>query len=96
MLSQLQIVEDPLRDFLISIVALEIGLMLFFLHRKKPNWKNFLNSMTMLGLIMAPVSLTIPILVQYQGWMYYFPLIYLVGLNLWLFFAKYKIYGKTI
>ncbi len=83
-----------LTNLLIAITGLEIGLILFLLIRKKPETKNFVASMTILILVMAVVGGTIPFLTEHKGFMYLFPLIYLVGLNGWLFFAKDKVYGK--
>ena len=86
--------EDPLRDFLFGIVALEIGLFLFWLRRKFPQYHHFFDSMTILMLFMAAVSPTIGILSEHKGFMYFFIPIFLAGANGWLFFARYVIFDK--
>lgn len=82
-------------DFLLGLVALEIGVMLYGLHRRFPTWRKLIDSMTILILFMAPVGLTIPLLLSYRIDMYYFLPTFLIGLNGWLFFAKHIIYGKN-
>ena len=88
--------ENAILNFEISILALVIGIMLFVMYRKYPQYKNFMDSMTMLLLIMAPVGLTIPIISEYKGGMYLFPVFYFLGLTGWLFFTKHMIYGKEL
>lgn len=87
--------REAFTKFLLGIVALEIGLMLYGLRRKYPTLEKFLDSLTILILFMASVGLTIPLLLAYHLGMYFFLPIYLLGLNGWLFFAQYVIYGKN-
>lgn len=83
----------PLIDFLTSIIAFEIGLLLFFLNRKYKVTK-FVESVTMLLLMMAPATLIIPLLAPYQGYIYFFLPIYIIAINGWLFFTRNIIFGK--
>lgn len=85
--------EDPLIDFLIGFIAFAIGLSLFFLRRIHGKEK-FVDSMTTIFLIMAPTTLTIPLLAEHKGYIYFFLSIYLLAVNGWLFFAKNFIFGK--
>ena len=87
--------REAFTNFMIGISALEIGLMLYLFRRKFPAWEKFWDSMAILLLFMASVGLTFPLLVEYHVGVYYFLLIYLIGLNGWLFFAKHVIYGKN-
>ena len=87
--------EGALGNFLIGIVALEIGVMLILLRRKHPESENFVTSMAVLILIMSAVSLTFPVLVEHKGLVYYFLPIYLLGVNGWLLVAKHFIYRKA-
>jgi len=87
-------VEDPIRDFLIGFLALVIVIMLFVVHRRFPQADKFVHSMAILIPIMALVGLTVPLLVERPGYMYYFLPIYLIGLNGWLFFARYGIFDR--
>jgi hypothetical protein len=86
-------VGTPLTDFLISISGFEIGLLLFFLNRKR-KFTKFAESMTILLQMMAPAALTIPLLVQYKGGIYFFLPIYLVAIIGWLFFIRSIVIGK--
>ena len=83
----------PLIEFLTSISAFEIGLLLFFL-AKKPKLKKFADSMTILTLIINPATWTIQLLAEYKGFIYFFLPIYLVAINGWLFFTRYVIFDN--
>lgn len=82
-------------NFIASIVALVIGVMLFLIYRIFPAWRNFLEAMPLLILFMASVGLIVPLLVSYHVSIYYFLPVFLIGLNGWLFFTKHIIYGKN-
>ena len=86
--------EDPLRDFLIGILALVIIIMLFVVRRRFPQADKFVHSMAILIPVMALVGLTVPLLVEHPGYMYYFLPIYLLGVNGWLFVSKHFVYKK--
>lgn len=83
----------PLTDFLLSISGFEFGLLLFFLNRKR-KFTKFAESMTILLQMMAPTALTIPLLLEYKGYIYFFLPIYLVAINGWLFFTRNIVIGK--
>jgi hypothetical protein len=85
--------EDPFINFLIGILALTIGILLFFVRKMKGAEKS-VDSWVILILIMSATSLTIPLLAQYKGGWYYFSPIYILAVNGWLFFAKNVIIGK--
>ena len=87
--------REAFTNFLLGMVTLEMGLMLYGLHRRFPVWRKFIESMTILTLFMAPVGLIVPLLLSYHVGMYYFLPAFLIGLNGWLFFAKHIIYGKN-
>ena len=87
--------EGALSNFVIGIVALEIGVMLIILYRKHPESENFVTSMTVLSLIMSAVSLTFPVLAEHKGFVYYFLPIYLLGVNGWVLVVKHFIYHNV-
>ena len=86
--------EDPLRDFLIAFLALQIGLLLYIMRRVK-DARKFVDSMMILMLIVSPLGLTIPLLIQYQGYFYYFIPIFLLAVNGWLLHSKNSVFGTT-
>jgi len=88
-------VQEPLTNFLIGIIALEIGLLLFFLRRKFPQFNHFFDSMIILILFMASISPTIGLLSEHKGGMYWFILIFLIGTHVWLVFTRYVIFDKN-
>jgi len=81
--------------FLAGIVAVVIGVMLFVIHRRRPDLRNFLESISLLILFMAVVGLTVPLFLSYHVTIYYFLPTFLIGLNGWLFFTIHIIYGKN-
>ena len=84
-----------LGNFLISLTALVIGFALFFLRRKN-RYEKSVDSLVTIILIMATVGLTYPLLAEYKGYRYFFPPIFLLATNVWLFFAKNKIITEII
>ena len=87
--------QKAFSELLIGLLALAIGIMLFGLYRKFPTYEQFLDSMTILILFMAPVGLSVPLLIAYHIDMYFLLPIYLACLHVWLFFVKHIIYGKN-
>ncbi|MDE1770874.1 MAG: hypothetical protein KGI28_10050, partial [Thaumarchaeota archaeon] len=83
-----------LTNFLLTIDGLSIGLMLFFLNRRF-RVTNFVESITILILIMAVSVSSLPLLIEHKGWAYFFFPIYLGSINGWLFFAKRFVFGNT-
>lgn len=86
-------VEDLLGNFLIAVVASEVGLMLFILGRK-PKFTKFVWSMSLLVIIVPPIAPVFPLLAEYRGGVYFFLPIYLFVVNLWLFITKNWIIGN--
>ena len=83
--------ERSILDILVGISALVIGFILFFMQRKAPETKKFVESMTILLVIFSFVALTFPFLTEFPGYVYYFLPIYLTGAVGWLFFTQYVI-----
>ena len=87
--------NKALTEFWAGVGAAAIGVLLFFIHRRYPNLKNFVESMPILTLFMAVAVLTIPLFLSYHVSVYYFLPVFLIGLNGWLFFTQHVIYGKN-
>jgi len=85
-------VSESLNTLLVAVLAAEIALILFLLN-KKPKFKKFAGSMTFLMMIMTPVGLTFPVIIENKFGFYLFPLIYLGGIISWLFIVRKYIIG---
>ena len=84
--------EDVLHTFLISFLGAEIGFLLYIIRRKNLVTK-FIDSMIILMLIISPLGTTIPLLVQYPWYLYFFIPIFLFVINGWLFISRRVVFG---
>jgi len=80
--------EEEIRNFLIALLALFIGVFLLFIPTKNALAIYFGKSFGLLMLIIVPIASSVPLLSITIQNLYLFIPIYLIAVNLWLFLAK--------